>query len=42
VSHDRTYQRLREHLAYLKLSCAAEALALKLDAAQRHNELPWV
>jgi hypothetical protein len=35
VSHDRVYQRLREHLAYLKLTSAAEALAPKLDAAQR-------
>lgn len=37
MSHDRIYQRLREHLAYLKLTCAAEALAPKLDAAQRHK-----
>ena len=37
MSHDRIYQRLREHLAYLKLTSAAEALAPKLDAAQRHK-----
>jgi len=35
VSHDRVYQRLRSHLAYLKLPAAAEALAGKLDAAQK-------
>jgi len=35
VSHDRIYQRLREHLAYLKLTAAAEVLAPKLDAAQK-------
>jgi DNA replication protein DnaC len=35
VSHDRVNQRLRSHLAYLKLTAAAEALAGKLDAAQR-------
>ena len=35
MSHDRVYQRLREHLAYLKLSAAAEVLAGKLDAAQK-------
>ena len=35
MSHDRIYQRLREHLAYLKLTAAAEVLAPKLDAAQK-------
>ena len=35
MSHDRVYQRLRSHLAYLKLPAAAEALAGKLDAAQK-------
>jgi len=35
VSHDRVYQRLREHLAYLKLTAAAEVLAPRLDAAQK-------
>ncbi len=34
MSHDRVYQRLRSHLAYLKLTAAAEALAGKLDQAQ--------
>lgn len=34
MSHDTVYQRLRSHLAYLKLPAAAEALAGKLDAAQ--------
>jgi len=34
VSHDRVYQRLRDHLHYLKLTAAAEALAGKLDRAQ--------
>ncbi len=33
MSHERVYQRLREHLAYLKLTSAAEVLATKLDAA---------
>ena len=37
MSHDRIYQRLREHLTYLKLTSTAEALAPKLDAAQRHK-----
>jgi len=35
VSHDRVYQRLRSHLAYLKLTSAAEVLAPKLDHAQK-------
>jgi hypothetical protein len=35
MSHDRMYQRLREHLAYLKVSAAAEVLATRLDRAQR-------
>ena len=35
MSHDRVYQRLRSHLASLKLAAAAEALAGKLDAAQK-------
>ncbi len=35
MSHDRVYQRLREHLAYLKLTAAAEVLAPRLDAAQK-------
>lgn len=35
MPHDRLYQRLREHLAYLKLPAAAEALAAKLDRAQK-------
>lgn len=35
MSHDRVYQRLRSHLAYLKLTAAAEALAGKLDRAQK-------
>jgi DNA replication protein DnaC len=37
MSHDRIYQRLREHLAYLKLSAAAEVLATRLDRAQRER-----
>jgi DNA replication protein DnaC len=37
MSHDRIYQRLREHLAYLKLSAAAEVLATRLDRAQREK-----
>lgn len=35
MTHDRLYQRLREHLAYLKLQAAAEVLAGKLDRAQK-------
>ncbi len=35
MSHDRVYQRLRSHLAYLKLPAAAEVLAAKLDSAQK-------
>ncbi len=35
MSHDRVYQRLRSHLAYLKLTSAAEVLAPKLDHAQK-------
>ncbi len=35
MSHDGIYQRLRSHLAYLKLPAAAEVLAEKLDHAQR-------
>jgi DNA replication protein DnaC len=35
VSHDTVYQRLRSHLAYLKLPAAAEALAAKLDGAEK-------
>jgi DNA replication protein DnaC len=34
--HD-TYQRLRSHLAYLKLDAAAEALPGELDHARDHN-----
>jgi len=37
VSHERIYQRLRSHLAYLKLPATAEALAGKLDAAQKNK-----
>jgi len=32
---DRVYQQLRSHLAYLKLTAAAEQLAVHLDAAQQ-------
>jgi DNA replication protein DnaC len=34
VSHDRVYQRLREHLAYMKLT-AADVLTQRLDRAQK-------
>lgn len=37
MSHEAVYQRLREHLAYLKLPSAAEALATKLDRAQKQK-----
>lgn len=37
MTHDRIYQRLRSHLAYLKLTSAAESLATKLDEAQKHK-----
>jgi DNA replication protein DnaC len=33
--HEATYQRLRSHLAYLKLTTAAEVLAARLDHAQQ-------
>jgi DNA replication protein DnaC len=32
---DRTYQQLRSHLAYLKLTATAEQLAVALDSAQK-------
>ena len=35
MTHDAVYQRLRSHLAYLKLTSAAEVLAAKLDRAQK-------
>ena len=35
MTHERIYQRLRSHLAYLKLPAAAETLATKLDRAQK-------
>jgi DNA replication protein DnaC len=35
MSADTTYQRLREHLAYLKLPAVAEQLAPALEAADR-------
>ena len=34
---DSLYQQLRSHLAYLKLTAAAEALPAALDAATRNN-----
>ena len=41
-AHDNLYQQLRSHLAYLKLTAAAEALPAALDAAgstgQTHTE----
>jgi hypothetical protein len=33
MSRDTLYQQVRSHLAYLKLSAAAEALPGELDAA---------
>ena len=35
---DSLYQQLRSHLAYLKLTAAAEALPAALDNATRHNQ----
>jgi DNA replication protein DnaC len=35
VTHDTVYQHLRAHLAYLKLQAAAEALAGRLEAAEK-------
>lgn len=35
MSADTVYQQLRSHLAYLKLSAAADALAPALEAAER-------
>src|SRR4051812_28342916 len=44
VSRDTLYQQLRGHLAYLKLTAAAEALPTELDTAMRskttHTEFP--
>ena len=37
MSKDSLYQQLRSHLAYLKLSAAAEALPTQLDAARDTN-----
>ena len=37
MSKDSLYQQLRAHLAYLKLSAAAEALPARLDAARDTN-----
>ncbi len=37
MSRDSSYQRLRTHLAYLKLGAAAEALPTRLDAARDTN-----
>jgi len=35
MSPDTVYQQLRGHLAYLKLTAAADALAPALEAAER-------
>jgi len=35
MSADTVYQQLRSHLAYLKLTAAADALAPALEAAER-------
>ncbi len=35
MSKDTSYQRVRSHLAYLKLQSAAERLAPALEAAER-------
>jgi DNA replication protein DnaC len=37
MSSDTIYQQLRGHLAYLKLSAAADALAPALEAAEREK-----
>lgn len=37
MSRDSLYQQLRGHLAYLKLTAAAEALPAELDAAMKSN-----
>lgn len=37
MSRDTTYQTLRSHLAYLKLTAAAEVLADRLDRAQKRK-----
>lgn len=37
MSENSTYQKLRSHLAYLKLSAASEALAVELDTAKKNN-----
>lgn len=39
MSHEEIYQRLREHLAFLRMQAAAEQLSLALDEAgkQRHS-----
>lgn len=37
---DSLYQQLRSHLAYLKLSAAAEALPAALDRAHKHSQNP--
>ncbi|MGH9168978.1 MAG: ATP-binding protein, partial [Acidimicrobiia bacterium] len=35
MGHEAAYQRLRAHLGYLNLGATADALAAKLDAAQK-------
>ena len=37
MSTDTIYQQLRSHLAYLKLTAAADALAPALEAAEREK-----
>jgi len=37
TSDDTIYQQLRGHLAYLKLTAAADALAPALEAAEREK-----
>lgn len=40
MTEQTSYQRLREHLAYLKLTAAAEQLATELDRAQQEQSSP--
>jgi DNA replication protein DnaC len=41
-SPNRTYQRLRSHLAYLKLDAAADALASQLDGADGNGHVAFL
>jgi DNA replication protein DnaC len=41
-SPNRTYQRLRAHLAYLKLDAAADALAVELDTANHKTHVEFL